>query len=168
MTLRELFDYLSLHPAGVVSFFVVLPLAALLAGWMARGEAHESPWKYYYSALVFLCCIPGIFALTLAIYLFLFERSGSIFNLNILTQVLPVVSMIATLAVVRRNTSFSQIPGFNKLSDLLLMILAVFMLMFLIDRTRIVAWVNIPFYWLFAIVAALLIFIRFGLKRILS
>ncbi|MFN7266632.1 MAG: hypothetical protein ACK5VB_03970 [Bacteroidota bacterium] len=67
-----------------------------------------------------------------------------------------------------KNTSFIQIPGFNKLSDLLLMILAVFMLMFLIDRTRIVAWVNIPFYWLFAIVAVLLIFIRFGLKRILS
>lgn len=168
MTLRELFDYLSLHPAGVISFFLVLPLAALLAGWMGKGEAHESPWKYFYSTLVFLCCVPGIFAMTLAAYLFLFERGGSIFNLNLLTQVLPVFSMIATLAAVRRNTSFSQIPGFNKLSDLALMILAVFMLMFLIDRTRIVAWVNIPFYWLFAIVAVLLVSIRFGLKRILS
>jgi hypothetical protein len=168
MTLRELFDYLSLHPAGVISFFLVLPMAALLAGWMGRGEAHESPWKYFYSALVFLCCIPGIFAAALAVYLFLFERSGSIFNLNLLTQVLPVVSMIATLALVRRNASFGQIPGFNRLSDLVLMILAVFVLMFLIDRTRIVAWVNIPFYWLFAIVAAMLIFIRFGLKRMLS
>jgi hypothetical protein len=168
MTLRELFDYLSSNPAGVISFFIVLPVAALLAGWLGRGEGHESPWKYFYSALLFLACIPGIFAATLAVYLFLFERGGSIFNLNLLTQALPIVSMIATLAVVRRNTAFEHVPGFNKLSDLMLMILAVFILMFLIDRTRIVAWVNIPFYWLFAIVAGLLIFMRFGLKRMLS
>ena len=88
MTLQELFDYLSTNPQVVMMFFLGLPLTALLANFMGRGEGHISPWKYLYSALVFLACVPGIFAAALAVYLFLFERGHSIFQADLLTQVL--------------------------------------------------------------------------------
>ena len=152
----------------MVAFFLVLPFIALLAGFITKGEGHLSPWKYLYSGLIYLVCVPGIFAAALAVYLFLFEQGGSIYNVNLLTQVLPVVSMIVTLGIIRRNTPFEYIPGFGKLSDLILLIVSVFVLMYFLDRIHLIAWVYVPVQWLIAIVVGLLILFRFGLKRMLS
>lgn len=168
MTLRELFDYLSANPTTVVGFFLLLPIIALLAGFIAKGEGHISPWKYLYSGLIYLVCVPGIFAAALAVYLFLFEQGGSIFNVNLLTQVLPIISMVVSLGIIRRNVPFEYIPGFGKLSDLMVMIASVFVLMYFLDRIHLIAWVNVSVPWLLAIVAGFLILFRFGLKRILS
>ena len=168
MTLRELLDYLNANPVMVVGYFLLILITALLAGIMGRGEGHLSPWKYLYSAIVYLVCVPGIFATTLAVYLFLFEQGGSIFNLNLLTQVLPIGAMLATLAVVRRNVAFGYIPGFGKLTDLIMTIVTVFVLMYFLNRLHLVAWVYVPVQWLILIVAGLLLIVRFGLKRLTS
>jgi hypothetical protein len=135
---------------------------------MGRGEGHLSPWKYLYAAIVYLVCVPGIFAAALAVYLFLFEQGGSIFNVNLLTQALPVAAMLVTLNVIRRNVEFGYIPGFGKLTDLMMTIFTMFLLMYLLNRLRLVAWVYIPVQWLVLIVAGILLVVRFGLKRLTS
>lgn len=168
MTLREFFDYLGAHPLTVVGFFLLIPLIALLAGWMGRGEGHLSPWRYLYSLLVYAVCIPGIFSITLSVYLFLFERGGSIMNLNLLTQVAPALSMILTLGIIRRNTPFESIPGFGKLSSLMMTIGAVFVLMYLLDRTHLIAFVRVPVQYLLLIVVGLLVVLRFGFKQLIA
>lgn len=168
MTLRELFDYLNDNPLSVVAYFSLVLFTALLAGMMGKGEGHLTPWKYLYSALVYLVCVPGIFAAALAVYLFLFEKGGSIFNVNLLTQVLPVAAMIVTLAIVRRNVAFGDIPGFGRLTDLIMTIFTVFVLMYFLNRLHLVAWVYVPVQWLLLIVVGLLLLVRFGLKRLTS
>ncbi|MEO6758725.1 MAG: hypothetical protein ABIO24_04665 [Saprospiraceae bacterium] len=168
MTLQEFFEYLSANPLVMLAIFLGIPLTALLANFMSRGEGHLSPWKYLYAVLVFAVCIPGIFVVALAVYMFLFERGSSIFNVNLLTQVLPILSMFATLAIVRRNAPFEHIPGFGKLSSLMVMIGVVFMLMYFLDRIHLIAWVNVPVQYLLLIVVGLLLAFRFGLKRLIS
>lgn len=168
MTLRELFDYLSANPLTVVAYFSLLLITAILAGIMGKGEGHLSPWKYLYSAIVYLVCVPGIFAAALAVYLFLFEQGGSIFNVNLLTQVLPVAAMLITLNVIGRNVPFGYIPGFGRLTDLMMTIFTVFLLMYLLNRLHLVAWVYVPVQWLILIVIGMLLVVRFGLKRLTS
>lgn len=168
MTLGQFFDYLSDNPATVLAFFIGIPFTALLAGIMGKGEGHLSPWRYLYSALIYLVCVPGIFAAALAVYLFLFQRGGDIFNVNLLTQVLPVASMIVTLGIIRRNAPFSAIPGFERLSSLMMMIFATFVLMYFLDRLHLIAWVNVPVQYLLLIVAGLLLAFRFALKSFIS
>ncbi len=168
MTLQEFFNYLDANPFVVLTFFIGIPLTALLANVMGRGEGHLSPWKYFYAVLIFAVCIPGIFAVALAIYLFLFEGGGSIFNVNLLTQVLPIVSMFVTLAIVRRNAPFEYIPGFGKLSSLIMMIAAIFVLMYLLNRLHLVAWVNVPVHYLILIVVGLLLAFRIGFKKMIA
>ncbi len=145
MTLKEFFDLLAANPSILIFFFIACPLTALLASWLGRGEGHISPWKYMYSTLVYLICIPGIFAVTLNVYLFLFERQ-SIFNADIWTQIFPIISMIITLLLIRKNVSFDDIPGFGKLHGLMIIIAALLFLMWIIDRTHIIAISFIPFY----------------------
>jgi hypothetical protein len=167
MTLSEFFDYLGANPTLVLAYFILPPLTALMAGWMGRGEGGQSPWKYLYMVLVYLVCIPGIFAAALSIYLFLFER-GSIMNTNMYTQVLPLLSMVGTLVLIRRNTDFDAIPGFGKLSSLMLMIGAVFFLMYLLDRTHLIAFVRVHVAYLIAIVLGMLLLFRFALKKFIA
>jgi hypothetical protein len=167
MTLREFFDYLGAHPTVLLAYFLAIPLMALLAGQLGKGEGHRAPWNVFYAILVFGVCIPGIFSVALSVYQFLFER-GSLMNTNILLQVLPVISMLLTLSLIRRNTPFEYIPGFGRISSLMLLIGSIFMLMYLLDRTRIIAFVNIPVQYLLLIVVGLLLVFRYGLRSLLA
>lgn len=167
MTLRAFFDYLGENPLVLLSYFALIPFTAFLAGILGRGEGHQSPWKYLYTILIYGVCIPGIFAVALSVYFFLFER-GSIMNANVLIQVLPIVSMVLTLAIIRQNVSFDAVPGFEKISSLMLMIGAVFVLMYLLDRTHLIAFVNVPVQYLVLIVVGLLLAFRYGFRQLIA
>ena len=164
MTLGDFFEICSNNPAILIFFVIAVPLTALLALIFAKGEGDISPWKYLYSALVYLACVPGIFVLTLNIYLFLFERQ-SVMDTNLYTQVLPLVSMVLTLYLIRKNVSLDAVPGFDKLGGLLLIIIAVLGLMWILDRTRIIAFTFIPLIYVVLILVAIFVVVRIGLHR---
>jgi hypothetical protein len=167
MTLQELFYFLGKNPIYILSYFGIIPLTALLAGFMGKDEGHLSPWKFLYSALIYLVCIPGIFALTLNIYLFLFERR-SVLDSDIFSQILPIFSMIATLLIIKRNVSFDYIPGFDKLSGLVIMITATLTFMWFLDRTRIYVFTYLPFWQVILIFIGLFLIIRWGWSQFIK
>lgn len=166
MTLREFFEYLTETPAILIFYFLICPITALLAWWLGKGEGGISPWKYLYGVLVYLICIPGIFSITLNIYLFLFERK-SIWEVDIFTQILPIISMLLTLIFIRKNVSFDLIPGFDKLSALMLIIGLILILMWFIDRTHIISITFIPFQYVLIIFVLIVLLINLGLKKLM-
>lgn len=167
MTLGDFFDILSQNPAIVYFYFMALPLTALLAGIFGKGEGEITPWKYLYSILVFLAAIPGIFAITLNVYLFMFERQ-SIMDTQMATQIVPVLSMMLTFYLIRRNVCLDDIPGFDKISGLVMILTALISLMWIAEKTHIIAITFLPFTWVLGIFAILLFLIRFGWKKFLS
>ncbi|MEL7220905.1 MAG: hypothetical protein AAGJ93_06265 [Bacteroidota bacterium] len=164
MTLGEFFTTVSEQPIYIIFFFVMVPLTALLTGWLAKGEGEDSPWKYLYSAFLYLTCVPGIFAISLQIYLFLFERR-SVFDMNVLMEILPILSMLATILIVRKNVNIDRIPGFDKLSGLVMMIVAALSIMWFVDRTRIYMISFLPIQTVLFIFIGLLLMIRIGWSR---
>lgn len=167
MTLRDGFDYAHSNPAWFIFFFVMLPLVALLIGWISKDEGVMSPWKEIYGGLIYLSCVPGIFAITLNIYLFLFERQ-SIFDANLVLQVLPVISMIVTLQIIKHNVSLDNIPGFRKLSGLIMIIFFTISLMWIIDRTHIFAIAFLSFQAVIVIFIVLFLVVRYGWYLLVS
>lgn len=167
MTLQQLFDHIANNPTYLIFFFCIIPIAALLAGWLGKDEGHLSPWKYLYSTMIYLVAVPGIFAITLFIYQFLFERS-SILNMDVYTQVLPVVSMILTFFISRKNVDLEDIPGLAKLSGLIMMITAVFAIMWFVDRTRILAFSYLRIEYVLLTFVVLLLVVRFGWKKVMK
>jgi hypothetical protein len=167
MTLQDFFNFLGNNPSYVSAYFLLIPLVALLVNWISSGVGHESPWRYCYSILIFAACVPGMFSVALSVYFFLFER-GSILNTNILTQVLPILSMILTIAVVKRNVSLAYVPGSERISSLMILIGATLMLMYILDRTRIIAFVMIPVQYFLLILVGGLVLMYMMMKRITS
>ena len=165
MTLGEFFTWTSQHPSLFFVYFLGVPLIALLAGLFSKGEGHLSPWKYLYSVLIYMVSLPGIFAVTLSIYFFLFERR-SIMDTNLLTQVLPVLSMAATILLIKKQVDLDLVPGFDKISGLILIIASLMALMWIIDKTHIYSITFMPFYVVVLILIAGFLVIRLGLKRL--
>ena len=167
MTLNDFFKLIGENPSYILMYFSLIPIAVLVAGIMGRGEGALSPWREFYSLLIYMVCIPGIFATALSVYYFLFERHP-ILDTDLLTQVLPICSMIATLLLIKRNVSFDDIPGFQKISGLMSLIVATFAFMWFIDRTHLVAITYIPFWQVILIFVVLYLCIRWGWSRFIT
>jgi hypothetical protein len=166
MTLRDLFVAMSGQPALLFVLLMAVPTGAFLVNLWSGSTAEEIwKWRYIYAGLVYLACIPGIFAFTLNVYLFLFERQ-SIWDMNLALQVLPILTMVGTLMLIRRKIPFNYIPGFGKLSGFLTLITAVMGILWFIDRTHIYAITYIPFMYVAIGFVVLLLLIRFAWSRI--
>lgn len=165
MTLQEFFDLITSNPAYIIFYFTIVPIAALLANVLGKGEGNDSPWNYLYSILIYLVCIPGIFSVTLNVYLFLFEKQ-SIFDSEIFTQILPILSMVFTILIIRNNANLDTIPGFGKLSGLIMMITATLIIMFFLDRTRIYIFSHVPISHAIGAFIVLLLVIRYGWRQL--
>ncbi|GAB2538585.1 hypothetical protein [Spirosoma aerophilum] len=166
MTLRDVFEALSGQPILLFLLLSAIPAGAFLVNvWSGNTAEDIWKWRYIYAVLVYLACIPGIFAFTLNVYLFLFERQ-SIWDMNLALQVLPILTMVATLLLIKRKIPFAYIPGFGKLSSFLTLIAAVMGILWFIDRTRIYAITYVPFTYIVIGFIGLLLIIRFAWSRI--
>jgi hypothetical protein len=165
MTLGEFFTHCSENPSNLIIYFAGLPFIALLSLIFGKNEGHLSPWKHLYSILVYLSCVPGIFAFTMSIYMFFFER-GSILNANIYTQILPIICMMATLWLIRKNVSFDQVPGFDKIGSLIFFLTILIILLWILEKTNIYVFTYMPFLQFALLFVGLIVLLRFGVKRI--
>ncbi len=172
MTLEDIFKYIGDNPTPTIIFFLLIPVVAAIVAWIGAGEGTKKPWGYIYSTIIYLVAIPGIFALTLCIYQFLFKRDFDFTQVNVFVYFLPIISMVATFLILRRVVELDKIPGYDKLSGLLMTIAAtivfMFILDFIIDKTKIYAFVFIkaPFTILLGIFVVLFFLFRFGMKKL--
>lgn len=167
MTLGEFFTLCGENPAVMLGFFLLIPLIALLAWLFSNGQGHLSPWKYLFSILIYLVCIPGIFAVTLSVYLFLFERR-SILDTNVYTQILPILSMVITLILIRKQVDLNLVPGFGKISGLITILSVLIILMWIIDKTHIYSITFMPFYVVVLILVVGYLLIRMGFRKLVG
>ncbi len=167
MTLGDFFTWIGDHPLEMSTYYVGLPIVAILLWFISKDEGHLKPWNYIYSILVYASCIPGIVAVSLSIYFFLFERQ-SLLNAELFVQIVPVISMLATLFFIKRNVEFCDIPGFDKISGFMILIFAVTSFMWILDKTHIIAISIIPFYVVILLFIGLILLVRFGMKSFLS
>lgn len=167
MTLQDLFNYINQHPLGLVWFLLSIPLLVFVVSlWQDRSISPDlSISKYAYSILAYLACIPGIFAITLNTYLFLFERQ-SVWTANLVVQFLPILTMAISLIIIKKSMPFEFIPHFGKLPSFMTIIAAGMGIMWFIDRMRIYAVTYIPFHYIAIAFIGLLLLIRFAWSKI--
>ncbi len=166
MTLRDFFTYITAHSEIVVIFLLAVPALAFLVNLWAGNTAEAIfKWRYVYAVLVYLACIPGVLAVTLNVYLFLFERQ-SVWDSNLALQGLPILTMTGTLLLIRQKIPFQYVPGFGKLSGFLTLIAALIGLMWFVDRLRLVAFTYVPFSYIVIGFVGVLVLIRFAWSKL--
>jgi hypothetical protein len=85
--------------------------------------------------------------------------------MNLITQVLPIVTMVGTLMIIKRNIPFEFVPAFGKLSGFVTLIFAMIGIMFFVDRLRIYVYSFVPFQYIAVAFIGMLLLIRFGWNK---
>ena len=111
--------------------------------------------------LVYLVCIPGLLAGVLTGYQLFFQRAD-LLNANIAVYFLPIISMIVTLIFIHKTVNFENVPGFDRISGLIVMIGCSFVIALAIDKTRIWLLFHGSIAMLFALAAGIFALLKWG------
>ena len=162
MTTRELIQWAGQHSVALLLAFIAPPVLAWLAGQThGKEQGKLAPWKYLYSVLVYLVCVPGMFAGVITAYT-LFFSGENLLDANLLVYFLPIVSMVATLGLIRKNVSFDDVPGFDRLSGLMVMVGCSFGIALAIQKTRIFVFFGGSIEKLFLLAAGVFALLKWG------
>ena len=166
MSVLDVLGLISRNPVYPAIFVAAIPIFTLcLRPLHGPYDAPLSPWKYFYSVLIYLSCIPGFTGLFFALYLSLFQRTN-LLELSIFTYFLPVVSMAITLVIMRKSIRFDEIPGFRTLFGLFLLIALSFVGLLLLDRLRVFLFFRASFFAFALIWIAIFIVLRVAVRMI--
>src|SRR6185312_16756626 len=105
--------------------------------------------------------IPGLLACVLTGYQLFFQRAD-LLNVNIAVYFLPIFSMIVTLIFIHKTVNFENVPGFDRISGLMVMIGCSFVIALIIDKTRILLLFHGPIVMLLAFAAGVFAMIKWG------
>ena len=148
------------NPNNLIIYFAGLPVLALLIGLLhKRRRGEQTKFCYLYSLLTYATTIPGTFSLSLIAYT-LFFTQANLLDVNLYVYFLPPFSMLITLIVIGNQAEFSKLPGFNRLSGLIVLLAITFTIVLFVFKTRIF----IGFFGSFEYLFALGIFVYFLLK----
>lgn len=137
MTTRDFIHIADHHPFVLAGVFIAPPVVTWLVGMMhPKGQGGVSPWKFIYAVLVYLACVPGLFSAVITAYTLFISREN-LLDASLLVYFLPIVSMVVTLIFIRKNVSFDEVPGFDRLSGLMVMVGCSFAIALAIEKTRI-------------------------------
>ena len=110
---------------------------------------------------MYAACAPGIFAAVAVVYALLFS-GDNLLDLNAATYVAPIAAMVLTLGVMRRNVSFDEVPGFERITGLMTMIAAVFAIALILRSLRVWLFFSASIVWFFVLVVALFVLVKWG------
>jgi hypothetical protein len=166
MTTRELIVLAGQHPVALGATFIIPPVVAWGLGRIhERTRGGAAPWKYFYSVLVYLVCVPGMFAGVLTAYTLFFSHEN-LLDVNPLVYFLPVVSMVVTLVFIRKNVSFDEVPGFDRLSGLMVMVGCSFGIALAVQKTNIWIFFGGSIERMFLLAAGVFALLKWGTYRL--
>lgn len=139
MSIIDLVNLVGEYPIHLLVIFILIPLFSFIYGRLyTGGRGSYSPHKYVYSILVYLSCIPGAFSFVLTAYTLFFLRAN-LLAVNFLVYFLPIVSMVVTVVIIGKNVDLDDLPGFDRITGLFVLLILTFVLALLVQRMRV--WV---------------------------
>ncbi|OMH34802.1 hypothetical protein [Motiliproteus sp. MSK22-1] len=137
MSVNELLSLVSAHNHEVIAFFVTIPLITFILSYMAKPAGSPGVAHYALSGVVYLVSFPGMFAATLVFYALLIAHQNML-EVNAVVYFLPILSMGLVFYLIRRKMAFERLPGFGRLSGLMLLLLLVCIVILFLYRLRFV------------------------------
>lgn len=138
MTIADLIKSLDAFPFWLTPALAALPPVGVLLTHLVhpRERSAAAPWRYIYSFWVYLTCIPGVFASVLTGYALFFIRQN-LLQVNVGVYLLPILSMVVTLVLIHRRVDFDRLPGIERIYGLMILLAIVFIILFALDRMRV-------------------------------
>ncbi|QWX83764.1 hypothetical protein H0I23_15120 [Cellulophaga sp. HaHaR_3_176] len=134
MSIQDLILWFNTNRTYVLYYFAIALILAVICNLILKPKNVNSI-KYIMSAIVYGVCIPGLLAFFLLLYNILFLRQN-ILELSLVTYFLPIIAMVSVIIILNKKVKMSRLPGFTKLSSLMVMISIAFFILFILQRSH--------------------------------
>ncbi len=136
ITFADLFAHLTRYRLPVVIALAATPLAVWLLG-RGLGRYRRASFARLMTVPVYVVVLPGVFVLLVLAYMMFFTGQNLLTEVDVVLAGVPIASMVATLWVIRQFVAFDEIPGFDKLSGMVVLALLAFGCLLLVLKLRI-------------------------------
>ncbi len=138
MNMEEFIAKLESYDLWIILALVLAPpILVLVMRLLHRNQyGGDNPWRYIYSLLIYWVSLPGVLAGVLTAYTLFFVRQN-LLQVNVVIYFLPILSMIATLVLVRRKVDWDDLPGVDRLMAFITLIAISLIVALAILKTRI-------------------------------
>jgi hypothetical protein len=167
MSISDFLQWIEQYPTYVIMYMIIVPAVSFIVSMFLNSPEKNSRVNYVYSVLVYATCVPGIVSLVLSGYDFFFQKTD-LKEANVFIYFLPIISMIATLVIINKATKMAQIPGFSKLSGLMLMIGVTSILAFILHKMIFVTAFVGSIYTLIGLFILIFIGVKLGWDRMMN
>ncbi|WP_163831927.1 hypothetical protein [Spartinivicinus ruber] len=133
MSVNELLSLIAEYRLVIVSYFVSLPVVSFVLLLIYKRTTQLNWIDYLLSGIVYLASIPGIISFSLIFYT-LFIIRDNLLEVDALVYFLPVISMVLVFIQVARKTDYDRLPGFGRLSGLMLLMLLTCLMILVLQR----------------------------------
>ncbi|MHA7058709.1 hypothetical protein ACWGOQ_0015900 [Aquimarina sp. M1] len=133
MTVQDFINWFGNNPNLVLGYFAIIITCSLIGLLFVKQSNFKPPISYFYGVLIYAVAIPGLLALVLLLYSFFFLKTN-LLQLDVVTYIVPLVSMIVALIIINKTVPMSHIPGFGKLSGLFMIIIITFIITYVVQR----------------------------------
>ncbi len=132
MTLQDLLNWFGQHQYWVLGYFVTLLVLTIITTLLVNKNTIGG-LKYFMSLLVYGVAVPGILALILVLYS-LFILRASLLQVSVVAYFVPILAAVLTLFIMNKKVKMNQIPGFRRLSSLVMLIVISFIIVFVLQK----------------------------------
>lgn len=167
MSVNEFLQYLTQYQFHLAGVFFAIPLFCLLLNMTQQKATERKPVHYVYSTAIFATAIPGLFAGIIVFYSMFFIKAN-LLNSNVILHFLHIISMAATFLIVGRRVGFDILPGFKKLSGLMILLGVICLVVFFLYRLRFIIGFFASIEQLLIAGIALYVIAKIGLARLKS
>lgn len=165
MSVNQFLESLSQYQLHLGAVMVGIPLFCLLLNLTQTKASVRKPVHYVYSTAIFATAIPGLFAGIIVFYSLFFIKAN-LLNSNVVLYFLPIISMAATFLIVGRRVGFDILPGFQRLSGLMMLLGIICLLVFFLYRLRFIIGFFASIEQLLVIGVILYVIAKVGLARL--
>ncbi len=163
MTLEEMILYLGQYNRYLLIYLAALPVSAFLYSRIhTKGRGESAPHRYVYAVLIYLAAVPGIMGCVLTGYSLFFVSTNLLQVRNPVLYFVPIISMVVTLILISKRVDLNQVPGFDRLYGLLVLLGVTFILALIIMKTRIWLVFGGSIAVLIAVVTFLFLLLKWG------
>lgn len=164
MSLQDLINWFGDNQTSILGYFAVLLILSLVLITITNDKNFNSI-KYLLSAVIYAVTVPGILSAIIILYS-LFILNANLLNVNVVVYFVPVIAMILTLVIINKKIPMRRIPGFDRLSGLMIMISVAFSIVFVLQKTYFGIFLFGGFTQLLVVFAVLLIVLKVAWSRI--
>lgn len=166
MTIDSIISWLNTHQTIVFYYYGLALLLAIITVFLVN-EKSVSTIKYIMSFLVYGVTIPAVLSFFLLLYNILFLKTN-ILKLGVAPYFIPILAMVIIILIMNRKIKMTKLPGFTRLSSLIVIIGMSFLLLFVLQRSYFGVFFLGSFTNLILFFAVIMIVLRFAWNKLIK